>query len=72
MNWGSWSEFWSMGGDGLYVWSAYVVAAAVIATEIVVLVVSRRSILEHLGRYARLKRRQPKDHNTQPPPTENH
>lgn len=57
MNWNSWSAFWAMGGDGLYVWSAYLVAIVVIATEVAVLVVSRRSILEHLGRFARINRK---------------
>ena len=49
MNWGSWSAFWAMGGHGLYVWGAYFVAVAVIATEIAMLVLRRRTILDHLG-----------------------
>lgn len=49
----NWSEFWSIDGDGLYVWAAYLVALIVTITEIVVLTLSRRSILEHLGRFAR-------------------
>jgi heme exporter protein D len=53
MNWGSWSEFWLMGEQGLYVWSAYLVTFAVVVSEIVVLAISRRSILEHLGRFTR-------------------
>ena len=53
MSWDNWSEFWSMGGDGLYVWAAYLVALVVTVTEVVVLRLSRHSILEHLGRYAR-------------------
>jgi len=57
MTWSSWSAFWSMGGDGLYVWSAYLVAIVVIATEIAVLALSRRSILEHLGRFTRINRK---------------
>ena len=57
MNWNNWSAFWAMGGDGLYVWSAYLVAIVVIATEIAVLALSRRSILEHLGRFARINRK---------------
>jgi len=56
MNWASWSEFWAMGGDGLYVWSAYLVALIVAATEIGVLALSRRAILQHLGRFTTLKR----------------
>ncbi|MCC4118880.1 heme exporter protein CcmD, partial [Aromatoleum toluclasticum] len=37
-----------MGGVGLYVWSAYLVAIVVIFTEIAVVALRRRSILEHL------------------------
>lgn len=55
MIWDSWSAFWAMGGHGLYVWSAYLIAFVVIATEIAVLAITRRSILEHLGRYARIR-----------------
>lgn len=61
MNWNSWSEFWAMGGDGLYVWSAYLVTIVVIFTEIAVIALTRRSILEHLGRFARITR---KDRNS--------
>lgn len=66
MNWGSWSEFWAMGGDGLYVWSAYLVALVVVFTEIAVLALTRRSILEHLGRYAKIagKERKPRNEDS--------
>lgn len=47
-----------MGGQGLYVWSAYLAAILVIATEIAVLALTRHSILEHLGRYAKIRRKQ--------------
>lgn len=57
MNWDSLGAFWSMGGDGLYVWSAYLVALVVIATEIAVLALTRRSILEHLGRFVKVTRK---------------
>ncbi|MCB1906830.1 MAG: heme exporter protein CcmD [Rhodocyclaceae bacterium] len=57
MSWGNWHEFWSMGGHGLYVWGSYAVTLAVIVTEIGVLLVKRKSILEHLGRLSRLSRR---------------
>ncbi len=33
MNWNSASEFFAMGGYGLYVWGAYAVAAACMAIE---------------------------------------
>jgi len=57
MNWTSWHEFWAMGGHGLYVWGAYAVTLAVIVTEIAVLLLKRKSILDHLGRLSRLHRR---------------
>ena len=41
MNWGSWSEFWAMGGYGFYVWGSYGVTLAALALEIVFL--TRRS-----------------------------
>lgn len=34
MNWGSWGDFWAMGGYGLYVWGSYAVTAALIAVEV--------------------------------------
>ncbi len=33
MNWGSASEFFAMGGYGLYVWSAYAVTAVLMVVE---------------------------------------
>jgi heme exporter protein D len=33
MNWSSWSEFWHMGGYGLYVWGAYAVCLASMLIE---------------------------------------
>ena len=40
MNWSSWSEFFSMGGYGLYVWGSYAVAVLCIVAE--VLLISNR------------------------------
>lgn len=52
MEWASWSDFWSMGGRGMYVWSAYAVTAICILLEIAWL---RRSANDTR---LRLKRRQ--------------
>jgi heme exporter protein D len=41
MNWGSWSEFWAMGGYGFYVWGSYGVTFACLALEVFLL--ARRS-----------------------------
>ena len=46
MSWGSWSEFWGMGGYALYVWGSYGVTAAAIVVEIVALRLRRRAALE--------------------------
>ena len=45
MIWSSWSEFFSMGGYGLYVWGSYVVTFICIAGEIL-LILNRRRTLE--------------------------
>jgi heme exporter protein D len=50
MSWGGWNEFWAMGGYALYVWGSYAVTFGLIAVEVVLLILRRRSILEHLGR----------------------
>ena len=56
MNWGSWSNFFSMGGYGLYVWGSYVAVFGLIAAEVALLFVRRRNIVNHLGLMARERR----------------
>ncbi len=51
MNWGSWSNFFAMGGYALYVWGSYAVTLALIAVEVSLLVLRRRNILGHLGQH---------------------
>jgi heme exporter protein D len=34
VNWGSWADFWAMGGYGFYVWGSYGAVVAVIALEL--------------------------------------
>jgi heme exporter protein D len=53
MNWGGWSEFWAMGGYGLYVWGSYAVTLFVMLAELVSLRLRRRSVLRTLRRLAR-------------------
>ena len=48
MSWGSWSEFWTMGGYGLYVWGSYAVTAIAIAIELALLRARRRGALERI------------------------
>ena len=50
MQWGSVSEFFAMGGYGLYVWGAYAVTGAVIAVELVMLVRRGRTLRARGGR----------------------
>ena len=51
MSWGSWSEFFAMGGYALYVWGSYAVTFAALAAEVVLLRRRRRSVLEHVARH---------------------
>jgi len=44
MNWTSWSEFWSMGGYGFYVWGSYSVAFICIIGEILLISKRRRTL----------------------------
>ena len=49
MSWGSWSEFFSMGGYALYVWGSYAVTAGLIALEAIMLILRRRNALKGAG-----------------------
>ncbi len=49
MNWASWSEFFAMGGYALYVWGSYGVVFGLLAMEIVLLILRKRSILQQLA-----------------------
>ena len=44
MEWGSASEFFAMGGYGLYVWGAYGVTAVLLAAELTILVRRGRTL----------------------------
>src|SRR5690606_40905743 len=33
MNWSSWDEFWSMGGDAAYVWGSFAVVGLILLAE---------------------------------------
>ena len=50
MEWASWSEFWSMGGRGFFVWSAFGVTAVCVAAELVALRRAKRQSLRRLVR----------------------
>ncbi len=48
MNWGSSAEFFAMGGYGFYVWGSFLVTAACLAAEPLLLAARRRRALERL------------------------
>ena len=56
MEWESWQAFWSMGGNGLFVWGSYAVTAILVVVELK-LVLRRRS--ETVQRLLRLRRAAP-------------
>lgn len=49
MIWNSLSDFFSMGGYGLYVWGSYLVSVACIAGEIWLILNRRRTLHKYLG-----------------------
>ena len=59
MTWGSFSEFVAMGGYALYVWGSYAATLGLMAAEVVLLWLRKRTILEHLGLVARHESREP-------------
>lgn len=52
MSWAGLEAFLAMGGYGLYVWGAYLPAASLVATEIVLLVLRHRAALKRLPEHA--------------------
>jgi len=49
----SWREFIRMGGYGVYVWSAYGTAAAVLIGNLVTPILRRREVIRKLKRWYR-------------------
>jgi len=49
MMWASWSEFFSMGGYGVYVWGSYGMALICIVGELFFLRNRRRTSLSQIG-----------------------
>ena len=50
MSWHSWSDFWAMGGYGLYVWGSYGLTLALGIAEVLLLCSRRRAALEQARR----------------------
>ncbi|WP_217126969.1 heme exporter protein CcmD [Hydrogenophilus thiooxidans] len=44
MEWGSWSAFWAMGGKAPFVWGSYFVTGALIAFEVLQLLLWSRRV----------------------------
>lgn len=53
MNWGSWTEFWQMGGAGFFVWGSYGLTFALIALELVLVLQRRKHVVSRLQRLRR-------------------
>ena len=51
----SWSEFWAMGGYGLYVWSAYGFATVVLVINVIVPLRRRAVVMRILRRLSQAK-----------------
>ena len=45
MIWANWSDFFAIGGDGLFVWGSYGVTLALMVAELVLLVRRERGLL---------------------------
>ena len=48
MRWESWSQFWAMGGYGLYVWGSMAMTAVLLGLEILQARLARRETLAQL------------------------
>ena len=53
MNWGSWAEFWAMGGKAFYVWGSYGLTFLLIAVELVMVLGRRKQVIQRLQRLRR-------------------
>ena len=54
-------EFFSMGGFGLFIWSAMGIALALMILEVVSLKVKRRTLIKQIKRNNRLEARQKRE-----------
>ena len=53
--WGSWAEFWDMGGRAWYVWGSYGVTVLCIIAELWSIKIRRSSTIKRLIRLQRLR-----------------
>ncbi len=61
MIWNSWSDFWAMGGYGLYVWGSFGVTAGLMALEIFWLKRARQLALTQVSSALAVAETQEKD-----------
>ncbi len=52
----NWSDFFTMGGYGFYVWGSYGVTALLIIVEIIWVLQRRKALLNRLARMSRLSK----------------
>ncbi len=52
----NWSEFFAMGGYGVYVWSSYGFAAAVLAVNVIIPLYRRGTVIRILRQLSRAQR----------------
>lgn len=55
------SEFFSMGGFGVFIWSAMGIALTLMVLEPISLIMKRRSVIKQIKRTQRLATRQSRD-----------
>jgi heme exporter protein D len=56
MHWGSWSNFFAMGGRGFYVWGAYLITLICILAELALLARNKRTLRRRLTQMLRLNK----------------
>lgn len=56
MNWGSWSNFFDMGGRGFYVWGSYLITLICIVLELGLLARRKRTLWQRLTQIMKLNK----------------
>lgn len=52
-----WAAFFSMGGYGTYVWGSYLLAMVILAANVLVPLLTKKTVLRRLRQYARTRDR---------------
>jgi heme exporter protein D len=56
--WNSWSDFFAMGGYGLYVWGSVSMTAILLVGEVAAVRMRRNALMKLYGRWVRSARRE--------------